>query len=723
MPAAWRGQPLDVLVPGPAHRTLYVDDAAAVTEDNDGWRPRGAVRARVPAEASADGRLMLRLELDHTWSQSAWLLVPPILVEAGTTPPSVRLASTVNGPVAFGSLVALLVVSLIWMAVFLFDRHRVAYLRFSVQTLCALVYPLYTLGYTRFLGAHEVTMVACGTATALWMSLLFTYDFFNLGKASRAWTVTLVVAVVAIVATSGEFLEQVQAQVSVLYIGAVTLVQLWLGVRLLRHAEDRVAAVLSFIAWCVVAIGATPDTLAWVGFTDLFAGARTGNIGQTVYPLMLSILMSRTFVLALRHNERLNADLRALNTELRRQIAERSAQLQAAFALAGSDQHAVQLAVDDLVEDRYRVVAHLGSGGMGAVYEARRLSDGARVAIKVAHEQDGATLARLAREAQVAAQVEDVHVVRILDVGVAQAGFLYLVLEFVDGQPLALDDGGPAPAPHALEILRQTAAGLIALHDAGIVHRDLKPSNVLVCRGDGRPQVKIADFGISLAIGMLAAEALEDAAPASEPLDTAALAEATLAEPTQAAPMQSGDRTRSLQLGPRPVGDTKLTSVTVEAKVRPGPLANSWASGKSKRTPGQLTHTGSLPGTPRYMAPELAAGRAHVSPAADLFAFGIIAYGLLGGRMPFRRPPLLDMLHGISPPRPPPVGELVPGLDPQVAALIDRCLALDPAARPTARDMSLALARACDEAAGVRVVAGQPLAAAGAATDPSRRPS
>jgi len=98
-----------------------------------------------------------------------------------------------------------------------------------------------------------------------------------------------------------------------------------------------------------------------------------------------------------------------------------------------------------------------------------------------------------------------------------------------------------------------------------------------------------------------------------------------------------------------------------------------------------LTRAGAIIGTPFYMAPELAAGAREARAAADVFAFGVMAYEMVCGRPPFAEPPLLTSLAGKPITPAPPLR--VDGLDGSYAALINRCLAADPAARPSATDL------------------------------------
>ncbi len=186
------------------------------------------------------------------------------------------------------------------------------------------------------------------------------------------------------------------------------------------------------------------------------------------------------------------------NVELRRQVAERSRLLSEALAGLATAQPAARIATGEVIEDRYRIVRHLGAGGMGVVYEVERLGDGRRLALKtmtgVVHRE---ALARFAREAQIAAELDAPNLVAALDVGVTKSGTLFLVMELVAGASLATSRERYGDARWAVPILAQVARALAAMHERGIVHRDLKPSNILF---DGT-SVKVADFGIAGLVG------------------------------------------------------------------------------------------------------------------------------------------------------------------------------------------------------------------------------
>src|SRR3954464_2398678 len=106
---------------------------------------------------------------------------------------------------------------------------------------------------------------------------------------------------------------------------------------------------------------------------------------------------------------------------------------------------------------------------------------------------------RFLREASAAGRVGNPHIVETFDAGALESGEPYLVMELLRGQPLsARIAAGKKPLLEVVDLIGQAAAGVHAAHNAGIVHRDLKPDNLFITDGgDGRPFVKLLDFGIS----------------------------------------------------------------------------------------------------------------------------------------------------------------------------------------------------------------------------------
>ena len=148
----------------------------------------------------------------------------------------------------------------------------------------------------------------------------------------------------------------------------------------------------------------------------------------------------------------------------------------------------------------YEILAPLGAGGMGEVYQARDGKLHREVAIKVlpiAVAEDPERLARFQREAQVLASLNHPRIAAIYGLEESE-GVRALVLELVPGETLAEKiAAGPIPVDEALAIARQIADALEAAHEKGIVHRDLKPANVKLTP-DG--QVKVLDFGLAKAL-------------------------------------------------------------------------------------------------------------------------------------------------------------------------------------------------------------------------------
>ena len=186
-------------------------------------------------------------------------------------------------------------------------------------------------------------------------------------------------------------------------------------------------------------------------------------------------------------------------------------------------------------------------------------------------------------------------------------------------------------------MLRQVAAGLTALHDAGVVHRDLKPSNVLLDRAAGDvPRARIADFGIARLTG---------------------------ADPSESA-IDAAEREQTPGADDAPI--SALASTTPE-----------------------LTRTGVVLGTPHYMAPELAHGARAAMPASDMWSFGVMAFQLATGRLPFDFPPALEATARGDWKGPLPSTAGMPGV---IARVVEACLQPDPARRMTAREAEAALA-------------------------------
>lgn len=145
----------------------------------------------------------------------------------------------------------------------------------------------------------------------------------------------------------------------------------------------------------------------------------------------------------------------------------------------------------------YRILHHLGSGGMGSVWLAEDTRLHRQVALKTlraADDDDAPARARLMREARAAAALNHPHIATVYDV-LESDGQVIIVFEYVEGETLAARLArGALPAAEAVEMACQITQALVVAHAHGIVHRDLKPANVIVTAGG---QLKVLDFGIA----------------------------------------------------------------------------------------------------------------------------------------------------------------------------------------------------------------------------------
>jgi serine/threonine-protein kinase len=158
-----------------------------------------------------------------------------------------------------------------------------------------------------------------------------------------------------------------------------------------------------------------------------------------------------------------------------------------------------------IISDRYRLIAPIAVGGMGAVYRAEHTLMQRRLAVKLLRpelaDRDEAKK-RFIREAQLCAQLDHPNCVTVYDFGVVGDDIFFLAMEFLEGESMAdrLRKNGPLHAKEAVEVTCQVLDALGAAHALGIVHRDVKPANVmLIKQPDGLERVKLLDFGIAKA--------------------------------------------------------------------------------------------------------------------------------------------------------------------------------------------------------------------------------
>ena len=153
------------------------------------------------------------------------------------------------------------------------------------------------------------------------------------------------------------------------------------------------------------------------------------------------------------------------------------------------------------VVSHYRLLNHLGEGGMGVVYRAEDVHLGREVAIKLLRTEamgSAEWLARFEREARLASSLQHPHICTIHELG-EHEGHPFIAMELLEGRTIRqMVESGPLPAERIIEFARQIAAALDAAHRRGIIHRDIKPANLFVTHGD---RLKVLDFGLAKMAG------------------------------------------------------------------------------------------------------------------------------------------------------------------------------------------------------------------------------
>jgi serine/threonine protein kinase len=272
----------------------------------------------------------------------------------------------------------------------------------------------------------------------------------------------------------------------------------------------------------------------------------------------------------------------------------------------------------------YEITGHLGTGGMGEVYQATDAKLGRSVAIKLLPDvftHDAGRTERFEREARVLASLNHPNIAAIHGLD-ESGGRKFLVMELVPGETLAERiQRGPIPLEEAVTIANQLLDGLEAAHEKGVIHRDLKPANIkLTPQG----QLKVLDFGLAKAMSGANASA------------TARSHQGISGEPDP---------------------------------VRPG-LSNS---------PTMLsvgaTNDGMILGTAAYMSPEQARGRA-VDRRTDIFAFGCVFYEMLTGKPAFGGEDVAEILSRVIQ-REPDWSLLPQTLPPGIRQVLRLCLEKD----------------------------------------------
>lgn len=160
--------------------------------------------------------------------------------------------------------------------------------------------------------------------------------------------------------------------------------------------------------------------------------------------------------------------------------------------------------IGTILDERYQVVGVIGQGGMGTVYEAKQLTVGRMVALKVLKPENAQkpdAIARLRHEARIVSQLGHPNICEVFDIGQLADGTPYLVMERLRGKTLAerIQEGEPINVTELVEVTMQVLAGLETAHKKNIIHRDMKPDNIFLAERASGIVAKILDFGISKA--------------------------------------------------------------------------------------------------------------------------------------------------------------------------------------------------------------------------------
>src|ERR1700704_1192904 len=159
--------------------------------------------------------------------------------------------------------------------------------------------------------------------------------------------------------------------------------------------------------------------------------------------------------------------------------------------------------IDRVFDGKYRLDERLGGGGMGTVYRATHLLIDRVVAVKVLSQRfvgDETAQQRFRREARASGRMQHPNAVSVYDFGATDDGWLYIVMELLEGRTLRdlLAHEAPLDPARAVSFMLQACAAVGAAHDANLIHRDLKPANIFIEQRPNMPAVvKVLDFGVA----------------------------------------------------------------------------------------------------------------------------------------------------------------------------------------------------------------------------------
>ncbi len=275
--------------------------------------------------------------------------------------------------------------------------------------------------------------------------------------------------------------------------------------------------------------------------------------------------------------------------------------------------------VDTVLDGQYHIESLLGKGGMGAVFRARHILLGDRVAIKILPPEmrnNAEWLRRFRREGQAARRFRHPNAVTVYDLRTASDGMIYMVMEYVEGHTLdaELRARGTFSAGEALTVMEPILSVLNAAHAMGVVHRDLKPENIMIGKTSSASElnIKLLDLGIAK---------LSDVAGVDEGKNTAlTMAGQMLGTPYYMSPEQWGELPRD--------------------------------------------------------------GNPEIDGRADIYSLALVFYEMIAGARPYSSTTLLELRREHVSVAPRPLTEVVPGVSNEFSKVIARGMAKDRADRP-----------------------------------------
>lgn len=165
-----------------------------------------------------------------------------------------------------------------------------------------------------------------------------------------------------------------------------------------------------------------------------------------------------------------------------------------------SDASLSDLPIGHLIDGRYQVLELLGRGGAGVVYKVRHTLMDKVLAIKVLHlnKASSATILRFQQESKLISRLNHPNIIAVHDFGTMDAGHPYMVMDYIEGQPLSKFNFSSLEQKGYISVFTQVCNALAHAHDRGILHRDIKPSNVIVSKDElGNLRATVVDFGIA----------------------------------------------------------------------------------------------------------------------------------------------------------------------------------------------------------------------------------